>query len=140
MYVSAGQSSRPTKQYAYHFEVGEATVDYHWQLGAKEERGAHVWKCQINPGVTYGKRGALGGFVEPSGLVLDGDRLIVADAGNNRLQVFEKDGRPVASITHYLHEGKSEPLNAPTALAIDREKNLYVLVGPKPRPKDRRTD
>ena len=140
LYVSAGQSSGPTRQYAYHFEVGEATVDYHWEMSRDEERGAHVWKCQIQPGVEFERRGSLGGFAEPSGLVLDGDHLIVADAGNNRLQILGGDGRSAASVTHYLHEGKREPLNDPTALAIDDERNLYVLVAPEPRPKDLRVE
>jgi len=140
LYVSAGQSSLPTKRYAYHFEVSERDVNYHWESGEKEGRGTRVWKCQTRPGVKYERRGFLDGFVEPSGLVLDGEHLIVADAGNNRLQVLEKDGRVVASITHYRHEGKEEPLNGPTALAIDREKNLYVLVAPEPRPEDQRVE
>jgi len=84
--------------------------------------------------------GSFAGFAEPSGLALDGNHLIVADAGNNRLQVLAEDGRVVASVTHYQREGKKQPLNAPTALAIDRRKNLYVLVGPEPRPKNERVE
>jgi len=140
LYVSAGQSSRPTRLYAYYFEVGEQEGTYHWEVSGKAGRGAHVWKCQLHPGVTLERRGSFGGFAEPSGLVFDGNHLIVADAGNNRLQVLEEDGRPVASITHYQHEGKKEPLNGPTALAIDHEKNLYVLVGPEPRPEDQHVE
>ena len=140
LYVSAGQSSRPTKLYAYHFEVGENEVNYHWEVSGNEQRGAHVWKCQIQPGVKFERRGSFGGFAEPSGLVLDGKHLIVADAGNNRLQVLGEDGHLAASITHYLREGKKEPLNGPTALAIDDEKHLYVLVGPEPRPEDLRVE
>ncbi len=140
LYMSAGQTSWPTKVYAYHYEVSEKDVRYHWEMNGKEGRGAHVWKCQLQPGVTYEKRGSIGGFVEPSGLVLDGDNLIVADAGNNRLQVLGEDGLIVASITHYEHNGKKEPLNGPTALAMDHEKCLYVLVAPEPRPKDPRVE
>ena len=140
LYVSAGQSSGATKRYAYHFEVSERDVNYHWEASGKEGRGAHVWKCQMQPGVTYERSGSFDGFAEPSGLVLDGTQLIVADAGNNRLQVLAEDGRVVASVTHYQHEGKREPLNGPTALAIDREKNLYVLVAPEPRPTDQRDE
>ena len=140
LYVSAGQSSRPTRLYAYYFEVGEQEGTYHWEVSGEKEREACVWKCQVQPGAKYERRGSFGGFAEPSGLVLDGSHLIVADAGNNRLQVLGEDGRPVASITHYQHEGKKEPLNGPTALAIDHEKNLYVLVGPEPRPKDQRVE
>jgi len=140
LYVSAGQSSRPTRLYAYHFEVGEQEGTYHWEVSGKEGRGTYVWKCQMHPGVKFERRGSFGGFAEPSGLVLDGNHLIVADAGNNRLQVLEEDGRLAASITHYQHEGKKEPLNGPTALAIDHEKNLYVLVGPEPRPEDQHVE
>ena len=140
LYVSAGQSCWPARRYAYYLEVGENTVDYHWETSGNEGRGAHVWKCQMHPGVQYERRGSFGGFAEPSGLVLDGKHLIVADAGNDRLQVLGEDGRLVASITHYLHEGKKEPLGGPTALAIDREKSLYVLVGSEPRPEDQRVE
>ena len=140
LYVSAGQSSHPTKLYAYHFEVSEKDVRYHWEVSGEEGRGAYVWKCQMYPGAKYERRGSFGGFAEPSGLVLDGNHLIVADAGNNRLQVLGEDGRLTASITHYQHEGKEEPLNGPTALAIDHEKNLYLLVGREPRPKDQRVE
>jgi len=140
LYVSAGQSSRPTKLYAYYFEVGEQEGTYHWEMSGGKDRGACVWKCQVQPGAKYERRGSVGGFAEPSGLVLDGSRLIVADAGNNRLQVLGEDGRVAASITHYQHAGKEEPLNGPTALAIDREKHLYVLVGAEPRPKDERIE
>jgi len=140
LYMSAGQTSRPTRLYGYHFEVSERDVRYHWELSGKEGRGAHVWKCHIQPGVTYERRGSLSGFVEPSGLAFDGNHLIVADAGNNRLQVIGEDGRVVASITHYQHQGRKEPLNGPTALAIDHEKCLYVLVGSEPRPDDPRVE
>jgi hypothetical protein len=136
LYVSAGQSSLPTYRYGYYWEVSAQETTYHWEASSEEERKASVWKCQVHPGVKLEKHGAFGGFAEPSGLVLDQDHLIVADAGNNGLQVLGGDGRPVASITHYQHGGKEEPVNGPTALAMNREKNLYVLVGPGPRPKD----
>lgn len=140
LFISAGQSSRPTKHYAYYFEVAESDVSYHWKVSGVEGRGAHVWKCRIRPGVRVEQQRAFGGFAEPSGLVLDGNHLIVADAGNNRLQVLGKDGRLVASITHYAHEGRKERLNGPTALAIDHERNLYVLVAAEPRPMDQRVE
>ncbi len=140
LYVSAGQSSRPTKQYAYHFEVGEDEVTYHRQMAGKEERRTHVWKCQIHAGPKLQIHGSFTGFAEPSGLVRDGSHLIVADAGNNRLQVIGKDGQPAASVTHYHHEGQEHPLHDPTALAIDHAKCLYVLLGPEKRPADLRIE
>jgi DNA-binding beta-propeller fold protein YncE len=140
LYISAGQSTLPTKHLTYYWEVSTQEATYHWDVNGKEGRGTHVWKCRMHPGVKVEKQISFGGFAEPSGLVLDGNHLIVADAGNNRLQVIGEDGRVVASITHYEHEGKKEPLNGPTALAIDHEKNLYVLVAPEPRPKDERVE
>ncbi|MFV2066149.1 MAG: hypothetical protein ACC645_04160 [Pirellulales bacterium] len=134
--VSAGQSSNPTKRYGYYFEVSGQEAKYHWDVSGNEGRRAYVWKCRLHSGVKIEKQGSFAGFAEPSGLVLDGDKLIVADAGNNRLQVLGEDGRVVASITHYEHDGKTTPIFGPTALAIDHEKSLYVLVAAEPRPKD----
>ena len=136
LYVSAGQSSRSTKDFAYHWEVGQESVTYQREVPGTEGRGAYVWKCRMHEGVRLEERGAFGGFAGPSGLVHDGQHLIVADSGNNRLQVLEEEGRVAASITHYEHEGKRVPLHGPTALAIDRERNLYVLVASRPRTPD----
>ncbi len=66
-------------------------------------------------------------FNQPCGLALDGTHLIVADSGNNRLQVFEENGRLAASITSFKQDGQDVPLGNPTALAIDHEGHLYVL-------------
>ena len=140
LYVSAGQTCAPTKRYGYYFEVSEQEVRYHWDAGEKGERGATVWKCRMRPGVKVERQDSFAGFSEPSGLVLDGDHLIVADAGNNRLQVIDGDGRVAASITHYEHEGKKIPINGPTALAMDHDKSLYVLVAAAPRAKDERVE
>jgi len=52
LYVSAGQSTRPTKLYAYYFEVGEQETTYHWEVSGKEEREAHVWKCRAPSALT----------------------------------------------------------------------------------------
>jgi hypothetical protein len=90
----------------------------------------------MHPGVKVEKQDSFGCFAEPSGLVRDGNHLIVADAGNNRLQVLGEDGSPIATITHYEHDGKKHPILDPTALAIDAERSLYVLLGSNERPKD----
>jgi sugar lactone lactonase YvrE len=140
LYVSAGQSSHPTRLYAYHFEVGESDVRYHWDVTGNTQRGSHVWKCRIHPGIRIENAGSFHGFAEPSGLALDGNHLIVADAGNNRLQVLQQDGSLAASITHFEHKGKQHPLHGPTALAIDRHSRLYVLVGSEKRAADPRVE
>jgi hypothetical protein len=140
LYVSAGQSSNPTKQYGYYFEVSQQQARYHWEASDKGDRGSYVWQCRMHPAVKVEQLNSFGGFAEPSGLVLDGDHLIVADAGNNRLQVIGEDGRVVASITHYKHEGKHIPINGPTALAIDHDRSLYVVIAAEPRPKNERVE
>ncbi len=135
LYISAGQSTPPTKRLAYYWEVSAQESRYHWDVSPAEARGAQVWKCRMHPGIKVQEQNSFGGFSEPSGLVLDGDHLIVADAGNNRLAVLGEDGRPIASITHYEHKGEKHAVHDPTALAIDAEGSLYVLLGPKERPK-----
>ena len=138
LYVSAGQNSHPTKRFAYVYEVHEREVKYHWpEEGA---RGSHVWKCRLEPGPRVEKEGVINGFSEASGIVVDGEHLIVADAGHNRLQVCTPDGKPVASITHYEDRGQKRPLYGPTALATDRDRSLYVLIGSEERPRAKRSD
>ncbi|NLF73655.1 MAG: hypothetical protein GX575_31840 [Candidatus Anammoximicrobium sp.] len=137
LYISAGQSCRPTRQYAYHFEVSHREVSHYRDLPGQEGRGTYVWKCQPQPGPTVHEQAALEGFADPSGLVHDGQHLIVADSGHNRLRVFEADGRLAATITHYEHDGQQHPLHGPTALAMDRERCLYVLVASRAKAADR---
>jgi hypothetical protein len=136
LFLSAGQSSRPTRQYGYHWEVGQTEVTYQRELPGKGGRGTYAWKLRMYPGVKVEEQESFGGFASPSGLVRDGSHLIVADSGNNRLQVLGEDGRVAASITHYEHAGKKLPLHGPTALAMDHEKNLYVLVASQARSAD----
>ena len=134
LYMSAGQSSRPTTRYAYHYEVLNKDVEYQWQMDG--DRGGAVWKCGLKPGPKVERKGVFRGFAEASGLVVEGNNLIVADTGHDRLQVLDKEGKTVASITHYEHEGQKKPLYAPTALAIDHDKSLYVLIGSENRQKE----
>jgi hypothetical protein len=135
LFVSAGQSTLATRRLAYYWEVSAQETSYHWKVTPEESRGSRVWKSRLHAGVKVEEQNSFGDFTEPSGLVLDGDHLIVADAGNNRLAVLTRDGQQVAAITHYQHEGKQHPVFDPTALAIDDQRNLYVLIGPNERPK-----
>ncbi len=139
-FISAGQTSRPTRQYGYHWEVGQQGESYHWDVPEGEARGTCVWKCRLRPGPRVEKLACYGGFAEPCGVAVDGDHLVVADAGNNRLQVLGEDGRLAASITHYKHEGKWRPLYGPTALAVDGEGCLYVLAVSQKRGADPRVE
>ncbi len=137
LYISAGQSSRLTRQYGYHWEVSQQEVTYQRELPGPEGRGTYTWKYRLHSGVKLEELGSQSGFLEPSGLVHDGSHLIVADAGNNRLQVLGPDGQVVATITHYRDADKTVLLDGPTALAIDHENHLYVLIGSQPRSTNR---
>lgn len=131
--ISAGQSSRPTRNYGYHWEVSQQEVTYHRETGGAQDRGSRIWKYRLHPGVRIEEESSYSGFAEPSGLVEDDRHLIVADAGNNRLCVLDQEGQVVATITDYEDAGIRHPLLGPTALAIDRAKNLYVLVASQAR-------
>jgi len=145
LYVSDGMETRLTRIFGREYEVS--------RYGRVKAAKSALWKYDVIEGVkiisardfrfngeqelteardSLGIVGEAGGdgshFSSPCGLAIDGDHLIVADSGNHRLQVFERDGLMAASIRHYEHEGKRHPLKAPTALAIDNEKHLYVLV------------
>jgi sugar lactone lactonase YvrE len=67
----------------------------------------------------WGKRGtAPGEFDTPHGLAFDSrGRLFVADRGNNRIQIFDRDGR-------YLEEWKQ--FSRPSGIYIDKNDVLYV--------------
>ena len=127
LYVSGGAWSPLSQFYTINWEV------------PGRGQGEAVWKYRMLEGTglkgvqefTLGVEGQAGTdhahFNQPCGLALDGTHLIVADSGNNRIQVFEKNGRLAASITSFKQEGRDVPLGNPTALAIDRERHLYVL-------------
>ena len=60
-------------------------------------------------------------FNDPHDLAIDGDgRLYVADRGNQRIQVLDKDGN---FITRWTQFGK------PSAIALDTKGNIYVADG-----------
>ena len=140
LYVSGGVFSPLSQFYSTNWEVpgrgqGEAVRKYRLLEGTKLE-GVRDFRFngKAKTGETgqdhLGVEGQAGQddahFSQPCGLALDG-RLIVADSGNDRLQVFEEDGRLAASITSLQREGREVPLRNPTALAIDGERHLYVL-------------
>jgi len=118
LYVSAGQAYYATRVAASDWEVDVAPRKggmygwgkrADWEAGTALEKGAEVWKYRLDAGVKVENKGHVAGFAGPCGLVFDGDHLIVADSGNNRLQVSE-DGHLVTSITQYEHEEKKTPL------------------------------
>jgi len=138
LYISGGQSSFESRYHHYNLEGGVNNPRYHFPV--EGDRSAYVWKLGLKPGPKVEKLGVVGGFKQASGIVVDGEHIIVADAGNSRLQVCTIDGQQVASITHYMDKGKKQRILDPTALAMDRDKCLYVLIGSQERPEDLRTE
>jgi len=138
LYVSGGQSCFESRYHHYNLEGGVNKPTYHFPI--EGDRSGYVWKLVLKPGPKAEKLGVVGGFHQASGIVVDGDYIVVADAGNSRIQVCTIDGEVVASITHYMDKGKKQRILDPTALAMDSDKCLYVLVGPEERPEDLRTE
>jgi sugar lactone lactonase YvrE len=68
---------------------------------------------------TWGKRGSgIGEFNAPHSLAFDSKgRLFVADRGNNRIQIFDQDGK-------FLEQWKQ--FSRPTGVYIDKHDTLYV--------------
>lgn len=68
---------------------------------------------------TWGKRGTgPGEFEAPHGLAMDSrGRLVVADRGNNRLQIFDQDGKLLEELTEF---------GRPSGLFVDRNDMVYV--------------
>lgn len=83
-----------------------------------DAKGAHV--------ATLGRRGeGAGEFNYPTHLALAGERLLVTDALNNRVQSLSLDGRPLASVgARGLYVGN---LVRPKGVAGDGEGNVYVI-------------
>ncbi len=69
----------------------------------------------------WGKKGsAQGEFDNPHNIVVDRNRVYVADRYNKRIQVFGLDGSFVSAWTH---------LGKPWGLAVSPERNLYAVDG-----------
>ncbi|NND32334.1 MAG: hypothetical protein HKN76_07045 [Saprospiraceae bacterium] len=61
-----------------------------------------------------------GNFDNPHNIIVDRNRVYVADRNNKRVQVFDTDGKFVEAWTH---------LGKPWGLAISPERNLYMVDG-----------
>ena len=81
-------------------------------------------------GAERGPRGAepLGRFQEPQDVAVTPDGcVLVADTGNDRVQVLDRDGTPLQAIGQGEGAaGKQDALKAPSGLALRGEDELYV--------------
>ena len=68
---------------------------------------------------SFGRRD--GELACPYGVVTDGKYILVAEGGNDRVQVFEYDGAPVCVI-----ESNGDPLRSPRGLAVTGDGHVYV--------------
>jgi len=153
LYLSRGlhfSASEPLGAYAYTWEVAPRTSGWRARV---PDSAAVWWKMSLDDGVKLkdfrgflrngeeelaearsslgdGGRSGRGDtrFYGQCGLAMDESHLILADSGESRLLVFKLDGSLVASVTHYNADGKSVRIEKPTALAIDKEGCMYVLV------------
>jgi DNA-binding beta-propeller fold protein YncE len=69
-----------------------------------------------------------GKFIAPNAVTVDhDDQIYVTDSGNNRVQVFDKDGKFI-KIINGSPDGKGDPtfLN-PRGVAVDSKGNVYVV-------------
>lgn len=75
-----------------------------------------------------GQRGeGPGEFNFPSSIAASGDRLWIADTGNNRVQCVAKSGEPVSSFGQ-VGDAPGD-LAMPKGIAIDAAENVYVVDG-----------
>ena len=81
---------------------------------------------QVKPVLSFGKEGSGDGmFKYPVGVaVSDGDEIVVADALNHRVQVFDSNGTFLRSFGH-KGENAGE-VGCPNGLAIGKDRNILV--------------
>lgn len=68
-------------------------------------------------------------FSGPLGVAVDttGGLIVIADTGNHRIRIFDLDGYPISSFTHWVDGPRGKQRGEPKALAVDRHGFLYVL-------------
>lgn len=67
-----------------------------------------------------------GKFDSPTGLFLAKDKIYVADSGNDRIQIFSRDGIYLDKITNPETADK-KLFNRPVQVALDNSNNMFVL-------------
>jgi DNA-binding beta-propeller fold protein YncE len=80
---------------------------------------------EVNSFGRYGKEGAPDEFNYPNGLVLDKEgRIYVADTNNSRIQIFDRNGKYLATWRDSSSSGGG--MIAPMNIAFDGNNRLYV--------------
>ena len=81
---------------------------------------------QVKPVLSFGKQGSGDGMFQcPYAVAVnDRDEIVVADALNYRVQVFDNNGTFLRS---FGHQGKNAgEFNCPVGVAIDKDRNIFV--------------
>ena len=121
---------------------GQETADQNcphvvWKLGPDLEPRSEFTYCGTRPceARSYlGTKGEPGDgpdrFNGPKGLAVDAEgRIYVADAGNNCIKIFRKDGFFLKDIRGARYRGEDKPLRNPTALGLHpKDGSIYAIV------------
>jgi len=67
-----------------------------------------------------------GKFDSPRGVFLAKDKIYVADTGNDRIQIFSRDGIYLNKVAN-KEEGENELFKEPARVAVDNSNNMFVL-------------
>ena len=108
----------PEGSRVYVVDIGGVTSDQHQVQVFEAKTGNHLFNI--------GKRGVeLGEFNLPRDLAVGKDgRLYVVDGGNFRVQIFDRDGKPIKAFGKV---GKQPgQFSRPKEIATDRQGNVYV--------------
>ena len=69
----------------------------------------------------------IGSFNKPSDLFVGpGNKIYIADTGNNRIVVMNDDWKLVRIISSFNNEGSEDSFKNPTGLFVTQDENLYV--------------
>lgn len=77
--------------------------------------------------VIYGNEWSAGPLSAPQDLYAGpGGKLYIADTGNNRIVILDRDLQLAGVIGEFAHEGKKDGLNQPQGVFVDPDGNVYV--------------
>lgn len=81
-----------------------------------------------NPEIKIADFGEAGILKSPNDILYDGKRdyIIIADTGNNRIVVTDKNFKVVKVLSEFQNNGVKETFNEPYGVFVNRDGNLYV--------------
>ncbi len=98
-------------------EDGYFVLDDDFTIKGYEQSGKHLY--------TIGKRGKREGeFRDPRDIAYSNGQIYVADTGNNRVQIFSKQGVALGNI--YRSDSDAAIFDEPVAVAADSKDSIYV--------------